>query len=343
MGIEGKANLEGFVRAADQINVTLKEDLGGDTEETIRQVGKLVDIFKVKDDFGIEQGLLKVGSVINELGAASTANEGFIVEFSKRVAGVAPSAGISVDAIMGLAATLDQFGQQAEASSSVYTQMMANMFKNTATYADIAGMSLGEFSDLMNTNANEAFIRVLEGLKGNNEGMETLVRNLGDIQLNGVRATTILGTLADNTATLRSQQKLANEAFREGTSLTDEFNIKNNNAAAQAEKQKKLRDELIRDLGEKLQPILVSGNSLMTTGLKTLNTLTGFMLKYGATLVKITSLIAAYVAAVKLATLWETKLKSALDKKAVSQKLDTLLTAAQTAREPIYSLRQKHY
>lgn len=331
LGIEGKANLEGFVRAADQINVTLKEDLGGDTEETIRQVGKLVDIFKVKDDFGIEQGLLKVGSVINELGAASTANEGFIVEFSKRVAGVAPSAGISVDAIMGLAATLDQFGQQAEASSSVYTQMMANMFKNTATYADIAGMSLGEFSDLMNTNANEAFIRVLEGLKGNNEGMETLVRNLGDMQLNGVRATTILGTLADNTATLRAQQKLANEAFREGTSLTDEFNIKNNNAAAQAEKQKKLRDELIRDLGEKLQPILVSGNSLMTTVLKTLNTLTGFMLKYGATLVKITSLIAAYVAAVKLATLWETKLKSALDKKAVSQKLDTLLTAAQTA------------
>ena len=331
LGIEGKTNLEGFVRAADQINVALKEDLGGDTEETIRQVGKLVDIFKVKDDFGIEQGLLKVGSIINELGAASTANEGF-VEFSKRVAGVAPSAGISVDAIMGLAATLDQFGQQAEASSTVYSQMMAKMFKNTTAYADIAGMSLEKFSVLMNTDANEAFIRVLEGLKGNNEGMEALVQNLGDMQLNGVRATTILGTLADNTATLRAQQKLANEAFREGTSLTDEFNIKNNNTAAQAEKQKKLRDELIRDLGEKLQPILVNGNNLLNTGLKTLNTLTGFMLKHGATLVKITSLIAAYVASVKLATLWETKLKSALDKKAVSQKLDTLLTAAQTAR-----------
>lgn len=163
MGIEGKTNLEGFVRAADQINVALKEDLGGDTEETIRQVGKLVDIFKVKDDFGIEQGLLKVGSIINELGAASTANEGFIVEFSKRVAGVAPSAGISVDAIMGLAATLDQFGQQAEASSTVYSQMMAKMFKNTTAYADIAGMSLEKFSVLMNTDANEAFIRVWRG------------------------------------------------------------------------------------------------------------------------------------------------------------------------------------
>lgn len=303
LGIEGKENLEGFVRAADQINVALKEDLGGDTEEAIRQVGKLVDIFKVKDDFGIEQGLLKVGSVINELGAASTANEGFIVEFSKRVAGVAPSAGISVDAVMGLAATLDQFGQQAEASSTVYSQMMAKMFKNTAAYANIAGMSLTEFSDLMNRDANEAFIRVLEGLKGNNEGMEALVKNLGDMQLNGVRATTILGTLADNTATLREQQKLANEAFREGTSLTNEFNIKNNNAAALAEKQKKVRNDLIRDLGQKLQPIMVAHNDVLNKGLQILNTLVGFVVKHGATLAVTTAAIAAYTAGVKLSTI----------------------------------------
>lgn len=303
LGIEGKENLEGFVRAADQINVALKEDLGGDTEEAIRQVGKLVDIFKVKDDFGIEQGLLKVGSVINELGAASTANEGFIVEFSKRVAGVAPSAGISVDAVMGLAATLDQFGQQAEASSTVYSQMMAKMFKNTAAYANIAGMSLTEFSDLMNRDANEAFIRVLEGLKGNNEGMEALVKNLGDMQLNGVRSTTILGTLADNTATLREQQKLANEAFREGTSLTNEFNIKNNNAAALAEKQKKVRNDLIRDLGQKLQPIMVAHNDVLNKGLQILNTLVGFVVKHGATLAVTTAAIAAYTAGVKLSTI----------------------------------------
>lgn len=90
LGIEGRDNILGFVRAADKINVALKEDLGGDTEEAIRQVGKIVDIFKVNDQFGIEAGMLKVGSVINELGMASTANEGYIVEFTKRVAGIAP-------------------------------------------------------------------------------------------------------------------------------------------------------------------------------------------------------------------------------------------------------------
>ena len=303
LGIEGKDNIEGFVRAADQINIALKEDLGNNTEEAINHVGKLVDIFKISDNYGIEKGMLKVGSVINELGAASTANEGYIVEFSKRVAGVAPTAGVSIEATMGLAATLDKLGQQAEASSTVYAQMMSKMFKNTATYADIAGMSLADFSELMKSDANEAFIRVLEGLKDNNEGMEALVRNLGDMQLNGVRATTILGTLASNTATLRGQQNLANKAFREGTSLTNEANIKNNNAAALDAKRRKERERLIVDLGEKLQPIMVANNNIMNTGLKILNTLVGFLVDHGATLLKTTALIAAYTGGMKLATL----------------------------------------
>lgn len=138
LGIEGRDNILGFVRAADKINVALKEDLGGDTEEAIRQVGKIVDIFKVNDQFGIEAGMLKVGSVINELGMASTANEGYIVEFTKRVAGIAPITNVQVPAVMGLAATLDKFGQTSEVSSTVYSQVMTQMFKKTGTYAKIA-------------------------------------------------------------------------------------------------------------------------------------------------------------------------------------------------------------
>lgn len=326
LGIEGKENLEGFVRAADKINVALKEDLGGDTEESIRQVGKLVDIFHVEEDFGIEQGMLKVGSVINELGASSTANEGYIVEFSKRVAGVAPSAGVSVDAVMGLAATLDQFGQLAEASSTVYSQIMSKMFKNTATYANIAGMSLVDFSDLMKSDANEAFIRVLEGLKGNNDGMETLVRNLGDMQLNGVRATTVIGTLASNTATLREQQKLANEAFREGTSLTNEFNIKNNNLAAMRDKAKEQLNERIRQLGQQLQPLQVLCTSSMSLMIKTLGTLITFFGKYGGVVLALVSIYGTYLIATKLNVLWTTKLKDSIGAVTIAKKIDLIWT-----------------
>ena len=46
LGITGEQDLLAFVRAADKINVALKEDLGGDAEAAIGQIGKLVDIFQ---------------------------------------------------------------------------------------------------------------------------------------------------------------------------------------------------------------------------------------------------------------------------------------------------------
>jgi hypothetical protein len=114
LGIEGERDIEGFVKAADKIKIALSEDLGGDVEESINQIGKLTDIFKIKEKFGIEDAMIKTGSAINALGAASTANEAYLVEFTKRVAGVAPTAGISIDKILGLGATLDMLGQQSE-------------------------------------------------------------------------------------------------------------------------------------------------------------------------------------------------------------------------------------
>lgn len=46
-------------------------------EAAIQQIGKLVDIFHLREQYGIEQSMLKVGSAINEIGMASTAGRGF--------------------------------------------------------------------------------------------------------------------------------------------------------------------------------------------------------------------------------------------------------------------------
>ena len=157
-----------------------------------------MDIFKVNDQFGIEAGMLKVGSVINELGMASTANEGYIVEFTKRVAGIAPITNVQVPAVMGLAATLDKFGQTSEVSSTVYSQVMTQMFKKTGTYAKIAGMEIKEFSGLLHKDANEAFLRVMEGLRGNEGEIEKMIASMGDMGMEGKRAVGVLGVLANN-------------------------------------------------------------------------------------------------------------------------------------------------
>lgn len=256
LGIEGEENILGFVRASDKIGVALSEDLGGDVEGAITAVGKLVDIFKLAEELPLEDALLKVGSAINELGMASTANEGYIVEFTRRMAGVGPLANVSITDLMGMAATLDSLGQTSEVSTTALSQLFLQMAKNSDVFAKYASMDASSFRDLLNSDANEAFIRVLEGVRNNASGLTDLADTLGDLGQDGGRVIGVLGSLANNTEKLREQQELSNQAFERGTSLTEEFGIKNETAQAQLEKARKGLQNMVVELGEKLMPVL---------------------------------------------------------------------------------------
>jgi TP901 family phage tail tape measure protein len=235
LGITGEADLLKFVRAGDQINVALGEDLG---EGAIQAIGKLNQTFKVGETTGkdLEQQMLSTGSAINVLGMSSTASEAFLVDFTTRMAGVNTQAKINIQDTLGYAAALDQLGQRSETSSTALAQFTLKAFSNTAEYAKIAGMELGAFTELLNTNANEALLRTLEGLKGNNEGLSRMTTLFSDLGQEGARAVSTLASLANNTGLVRQQQVLSNDAFREGTSLTEEFSTKNNTLQADLDK-----------------------------------------------------------------------------------------------------------
>jgi hypothetical protein len=235
LGITGEEDLLKFVRAGDQINVALGEDLG---EGAIKAIGKLNQTFRVGETSGkdLEQQMLATGSAINVLGMSSTASESFLVDFTTRMAGVNTQANINIQDTLGYAAALDQLGQRSETSSTALAQFTLKAFSNTAEYAKIAGMELKDFSQLLKTNANEALLRTLQGLNGNNEGLARMTTLFSDLGQEGARAVSTLASLAKNTDLVRQQQLLSNDAFREGTSLSEEFGIKNSTLAAQLEK-----------------------------------------------------------------------------------------------------------
>jgi TP901 family phage tail tape measure protein len=311
LGLSGKEDLLEFVSAADKINVALKEDLGGDAEAAIGQIGKLVDIFQLKGQMGLERAMLSVGSAINELGAASTANEGYIVNFTNRLAGIAPNASISIDKILGLASTLDANAQAAETAATAIGQTITAMFRKTETFAQIAKMPFEEFRDLLTNDVNGALVKVLEGMKGD-QGLFNIVDAMDEMNLNGQRATTVLGALANNVDMLKTQQQLANEAFQEGTSLTNEFNTKNESATAIQEKLKKRITETSVEIGQKLMPaanMVIGGTNTFLGVISKLITLFG---KYQAAIITVTGLTALYVAKKKIAYLFSAEFRAAL-------------------------------
>lgn len=244
LGITAKQDVLEFVAAADQIVVALGRDMGG-AEEAVTAIGKLTDIFKLKETYGIEQSMLRVGSVLNELGMAGTATEQYMVNFTRRLAGIAPTANISAQSVMAIGAVMDELGQPVEASATAIGQFIVRLGRDIPKYAKIAGMSVKAFSDLLKKDGAEALMAVLKNSMSAGGGVEALAQNMGMIEVAGARGIAALGVLSNNTELYEQRLTRANKAFEEGTSVTEEFAIKNENLAAQVDKLGKEFNRLV--------------------------------------------------------------------------------------------------
>jgi TP901 family phage tail tape measure protein len=238
LGKKSKKDIEDFVEVANQIKVALGDDLGGEASVAIREVGKLTDIYRVGEQYGtgFKDSMTKVGSAINEVSANSNTQAPYLIDYLKRMGGIAGQMDINASKVIGYASALDQLGQSQEMAATAQGKVMVDMFKDQAKYAEIANMSTADFSRLLETDANEAFLKLLEGLNGNNEGFSVMAKKLDDLGIDGARAVQVLSVLSANTKMVREQQAMANKAMNEGTSLANEYNIKNNNLAGSMDK-----------------------------------------------------------------------------------------------------------
>lgn len=230
LGITGAGNIKKFVEEADKINVALGEDLG---QDAILQIGKLSDVFGT--------GMLNIGSAINSLGAASAASEGYLVDFAARLGGVAKTAGISAPDILGYGAVLDSLGLQAEMSSTALSNFFIEFTKNAGKFESAAGMAKGSLSELIGKEGtNAGFIAFLENLKANSSGADDFLRRLEKLGIDGSRGAQVFLTLSNNIGKVKEQQAIANTEFEKGTSIINEFNVKNETFAAKLEKLQKM-------------------------------------------------------------------------------------------------------
>lgn len=305
LGKSSQEDLLGFVRAADKINVAL-DDLG---EGATLTLSKLTGIFGDEERLGTEQSLLAVGSVINELSQNCSASAPYIAEFASRLGGVGSQAGLTVQQIMGYAAVLDSNNQKLEASSTALSQVMVRIYQEPQKYARVAGIDAAKFSKLVKTDMNEALILFLSTLNKAG-GMNTLSPMFADMGENGSRAIAALSALAGNIDKVVAQQKVANEAFREATSIDTEFNVQNNTVQASLEKAKNRFNELAVSLGEKLQPVMKYAISTTSMLVRVLDQVISFVTRNGTALASLTLAIAAYSAAAHFATI-KTKLMTA--------------------------------
>lgn len=238
LGITGVDNIAAFTEQANKMKVALGDDL---STEQIREVGKLTNIYKVGEQVGKDfaGSMDALGSAINEVSASGANQAGFLVDYLKRQAGIVGITNISADANIGYAATFDELGQSAEVSATAMNKVWLDMTKNPANFAKVVGMSVKDFKQIMNKDANQAMLLFLEAINKNKGAASDLLDSLKDIEAGGTRGDAALLTLASNVDLLKERQRIASQAIQEATSLTDEYTLKNENLAATLAKVQK--------------------------------------------------------------------------------------------------------
>lgn len=274
LGINSAEAVAQFVSASDKINIALGDVLG---EGAMVTVGKLTNIYegvsKTLEGKNLEEKMLAIGSAVNSLGQASTANEGYMVEFMKRLGGIAAQAGMSADQVLGYASALDQNGQAVEMSATAFMKLIQQMVKKPEEFVQAAGVSIDEFRRMMDEDMNGAVLRTLEGMEKGG-GFQQLIGMFADMGLDGARAATVVSSLAKHLDQVREAQELANREMQTGSSVINEFNTKNETMQAQAEKAKKRFEEKRIELGNELYPVLIH---LQKSGTVLLKGVAGFV------------------------------------------------------------------
>ena len=287
IGNQGAEAVLGFVKAADKLNVALKEDLGDDA---IIQLTKMADVMGLTKKMGVEKSLLSIGSAINELAQNSTASGDFMTNYASRLSGIASQAHMTVDELLGLAAASDATGQEVEVSATAMNKFVVQLQTHYKTVAAAAGINEEALHKMLTMGkTTDAVVTVLEAL-GQKGGLSLLAPLMKDLGSDGARLTASLATMASNIGLVKEQLEISREAFEENISVTNEFNIRNETAAAIMERMRNSWDKMftnsqnvgvVRDLAQEMFELsnALQQNSLFLGTLNTAMNLLVFTLK----------------------------------------------------------------
>ena len=237
-----KEEMASFVQEVDKAYVALGDSFDGGLEGVVDSLGKIKGLFEETKGQSYADAINGVGSALNELAASGTASEGNISDFALRVGALPDALKPSIEKVLGLGAAFEESGVDSQIAASGYSNFMKVAGENIGLFAQSMHMSTAEAKELFNTNPEEFFLRFSEGMRGV-EATKT-VEIFDSLGIKSLEVQKAVGAAANRTDEFRAAMERSGKAMAEGTSLTNEFNTKNNNAAAIVEKLKNAFSEM---------------------------------------------------------------------------------------------------
>ncbi len=233
LGIQTQ-NLAGFVRAADQVNVALKEDLG---DEALTSLAKIAEVMGLIDKYGVEEAMLKTGSAIFRLASTSTASSGKIVDFSNRLLALGDAATLTTPDILAIGSAVDSMALEPEVAATAFGKLVVELRKGTSSIEKDLGIAQGSLKKMIEEGKGmEAIQTIFHKMHESDNvfALNSLFKDLGSED--GARLTKVMVTMAEKVGMLDKAVAESNKAFREGSAVTVEYEMQQETAAAYMER-----------------------------------------------------------------------------------------------------------
>lgn len=235
-------------------------DLGNSTnlsaEEAALSLAKFANITKMSaKDYD------KLGATIVDLGNNFKTTEADIVAMAQNLASAGTQVGMSQSDILSLATALSSVGLEAQAGGTAFSKALINMqlavetnSKSLKDWADVAGMSVDDFSKLFKEDATKALQAFIEGLSKCGGETKSAIKVLDDMGITETRMRDSLLRSANASETFTDAIKTGNKAWQDNTALTNEANKRYATLKSKIKMAiSKLKDIAIT-LGDKLMP-----------------------------------------------------------------------------------------
>ena len=227
--------LEGFVKSALKVENALKESMG---PESMTHLSKMVEVMGLIPKMGVEKAMDATGSAIFKLASTSTATGTNIVEFSKRLMGLANIAHITVPELLAIGSAADSMALMPEVAATAFNKLITAVQKQPNLIENALHIEPGTISALFQAGQmTDALVMIFEKMREKG-GMNALMQSgvFKDLGSDGARLVAVMATMANRVDILQQHLQTSRDAFSEATAVAQEYAIQMETAAAYSER-----------------------------------------------------------------------------------------------------------